>query len=101
MEKKKEDKPAKKASKKILKKAAPHEHAFMLCTGVAVNSVKQLADELDLVDDAVYYFHTNNRNDFAQWVQDVFGNDKLAEKIRNAHSRECMRAAIYRHLLEE
>ena len=97
-----EHKKAKKTSeKKNIKRIAAEDHAFLLCTGVAIKSVKQLADELENVDDAVYWYHTQNgRNDFAQWTQDVFEAQELADKLRSSHSKDHIRATIYQYLLE-
>lgn len=90
-----------KASSSLLKKNATKEHAFVLCTGAVITSAKQLADELDHIDDSAYYYHTPaGRNDFAQWVQDVFNDNALAEKLRQARGKDHARAAIYRYLLE-
>ena len=81
-------------------KASEHQ-AFLLCTGAAIHSVKQLGDELENVDEGVYYYHTQNgRNDFAQWIQDIFGDKALAESVRASHNKEHLRATLYKHLLE-
>jgi hypothetical protein len=85
----------------LLKKNATKEQAFVLCTGAVITNVKQLADELDLVDDSAYYYHTPaGRNDFANWVQDVFNDNTLAVKLRQARGKDHARAAIYRYLIE-
>lgn len=86
--------------KSVAKSKASEHEAFLLCTGVAVHSIRQLADELENVDDGVYYFHTQNgRNDFAQWMQDVFKDQAFADKMRACHSKDHLRATIYQQLL--
>ena len=47
----------------------------------------ELSRELKQMDDTTYYYHANQeKNDFSNWISDIVHDDKLADKIRNAHT---------------
>ncbi|MDD5087074.1 MAG: hypothetical protein PHV16_04965, partial [Candidatus Nanoarchaeia archaeon] len=63
--------------KKSILKNAPEENCFILCNGQQVKNVKELADALEVLDDDVFNHHvTFDRNDFANWIKDVFKDEE-------------------------
>lgn len=73
-------------SSKAVKKCAPVEAApeqyFILPDGRQIKSVEQLALMMDQIKDEDFSFHVNEeKNDFANWIRDVFGKEDLADKL--------------------
>lgn len=82
-------------------KKVPEEKAFILITGGKIYSIRELADELAGMDDSTYYYHTGQgRNDFYNWVKEVFKMEELAETLLNALSREEAAIQIYKYILD-
>jgi hypothetical protein len=78
----------KKESKALLKECPP-ENVFWLCTGVTLKNMKELVSNLKEMDDGVFSYHVNNdKNDFANWIKDVFKNAKLADKLKGIVKRK-------------
>jgi len=62
---------------------------FYLSNGTALKNIDELLDALRAMDDDTFSSHVNeHKNDFANWVRDVFKNDKLANRILSMSSRE-------------
>lgn len=96
---------AKTAKKRVTKKKAaikqaPQDKVFFLIDGRTLRDIKELADSLDEMADHVYYHHvTEERNDFAQWIHDVFKDAELAEKLRESTGKHHSQIIIYRRIL--
>jgi hypothetical protein len=84
------------------RKEAPAEcECFFLYNGKALKSIAELADELMSMDDSVFLFHvTKEKNDFANWMRDVFGQMELAEKAAKAKTQQGMRKAIVQYFCD-
>lgn len=79
---------------------APGEHYFGLCDGQQIKNIRMLADCLESVDDGVFYHHVNSeRNDFATWINDIFGEEALAAELQNVKDKGNTRIILYRYLL--
>ena len=52
------------------------------------HSISELADVIEKSPNSTYEFHTNNRNDFASWINGIFKNPVLAEKVSKAKNRK-------------
>lgn len=77
------------------------EHYFVVVDGSALKSLKELAEALDSMSDDVFYYHvTKEKNDFANWVRDVFNEAELAEKLFNAKTKEKHEIEILKQLLK-
>jgi hypothetical protein len=74
---------------------------FILCDGKPIKSFKELADVLQLMSDDMFKYHvTETKNDFANWINDVFNDVELAKKIRIDKTRLETSIEIYKHILE-
>ena len=63
------------------------EKSFWLCDGRSLKSLNELAKALETMDDGVWEYHvTVDKNDFANWIEDVFGEKTLGSSIRKAKS---------------
>jgi hypothetical protein len=62
---------------------------FYAQDGSVIKSLKDLSASLLSMNDAVFNHHvTNERNDFANWINDVFNLSKLAIEISAIHTRK-------------
>lgn len=101
--------PAKKSTKKTAKaaakpkgidRAADHHH-FVLVDGRRLGDIKELADALEDMAEHVWGHHvTQDRNDFATWVNDIFTDAELAERLRTVAGKHHAQIVLYRTILE-
>jgi len=92
-------KPSKKAVKTKLKKKLSEDHYFVLLGGHKIKNVKDLADALEMIDENHFKHHVNDKkNDFANWIRDVFEEFDLAEKVKTAKNKDHTRLIIYKHI---
>lgn len=58
---------------------------FWLCSGQILKNLKELAESLEEMSDEIFNYHVNQtKNDFADWVGDVFKEKKLATDLKRA-----------------
>jgi hypothetical protein len=75
---------------------------FVLCDGRKIKNAKELADILQLISDDMYKYHvTDSKNDFSNWINDVFGEFELAKKMRPVRNRLEMSIEIYRNMFDK
>ena len=85
----------------IIEELTP-EKQFMAVDGSSIKSLKHLADALLTMSDDVYYYHvTQDRNVFARWVHDVFGEKELAEELGRVRHKLESQVAVLRHLFKK
>ena len=67
------------------------QHYFRLHMGATLTSIDELKDALKTIDDASFKHHvTSEKNDFASWVEHIFGNKLLADKMKLAKTKYAM-----------
>jgi len=87
--------------KKILGEA-PEEHHFVVADGRKLKNIIELADALETMSEEVFRHHANElKNDFSNWVKDVFYDHSLAEDMSMAKNRLETQIAILRRLVKE
>ena len=87
--------------KKVLREA-PVEHHFVVADGRKLKNVIELADALETMSEEIFRHHANEaKNDFSNWVKDVFYDHSLAEDISRAKNRLETQIAILRRLVKE
>jgi hypothetical protein len=63
------------------------EKSFWLSDGRTLKNLKELKDALDTMDEEVWNFHVSaEKNDFANWVEGVFGDKQLGISLRKVKS---------------
>ena len=63
------------------------EKRFYCHDGKILNNLYELKNALENISHACYIHHvTEEKNDFARWVRDVLGDDKLANDLAKAHA---------------
>ena len=79
---------------KFIDNAKPEEF-FILKNKKALKSLHELADSLTSMDDETFKHHvTKEKNDFANWIKDVFKNERLAILVSKLKTRESIINAI-------
>ncbi|MEM4396906.1 MAG: DUF5752 family protein [Candidatus Woesearchaeota archaeon] len=64
-------------------------YAFILANGIKLYSLNDLKDALEIMPEDIYRSHvTPYRNDFSNWIRDVFKDYILAERITKAMNKE-------------
>ncbi|MEM4240023.1 MAG: hypothetical protein QXM31_00685 [Candidatus Woesearchaeota archaeon] len=81
---------------------APVEKHFVLQDGRKIESLFQLVDELETMAEDTFRSHVNEwKNDFANWVRDVFESPRLADEMQKVRDRIDTQRAVMKHLLRE
>lgn len=67
----------------------PADKKFYACDGAVYSSLYELVDGLKMMKDETFKCHVNSqKNDFMNWVRDVFDDQRLAKEIAKIpHSR--------------
>src|SRR5512142_321283 len=82
-----------------LTREIPQEKYFILANGKPIKNVAELASILDQLEDHVFSHHvTPDRNDFHNWIKDVFEDIELARKVSGVKDKKHMQLVIYRHI---
>jgi len=67
----------------------PKDKEFVLNDGTRMSSIKELIEGLESMTDSTFQHHVNSeRNDFANWINDIFKEEELALKVRTCRNRE-------------
>lgn len=78
------------------------EEYFRLSNGRVLKNLNELLNALKSMDEETFEFHVNeNKNDFGNWVKDVFKDEELAKSIFNFKTREDVIDAIETRLFED
>ena len=57
--------------------------AFVMSDGQILQSLDELSEAINLIEPEVFEAHVNSeKNDFANWVEHVFGEVELANSLR-------------------
>jgi len=77
------------------------EHTFKLANGKELSNLLDLAHSFEEMADETFFHHSNDaKNDFSNWIRDIFELEDLSNSLRAA-SKEESKAKVYRHLLQE
>lgn len=59
------------------------EQSFLLSNGERLFTLDELSEAINLIDPETFHHHVNEgKNDFAAWVEHVFNEPELAERLR-------------------
>lgn len=85
----------------LLQNVAEDWKAFWFNHGVVAKSLRELSAALDDMNSVEFAHHVNaERNDFANWVSDVIGDEALAVKLRLLSTLEATRRMVARRVAE-
>jgi hypothetical protein len=75
---------------------------FFFVNGRTASSIEELKDVLEAMSEADFRHHVNNeRNDFANWIEGVFEEYKLAKSLREVSEKDGMIIIIEDFLSEK
>ena len=81
---------------------APHDKRFVLKDGRVLKDLVELAHALEHMSDDVFNQHVNaSKNDFRNWVSDVFSQKELAAELEKAKTRSELQLAVLKHIVKE
>jgi hypothetical protein len=84
----------------LLGKAKP-EHWFYCADGSVLTTMQELERKLLTIDGHSHGHHVNQeKNDFSNWIRDVFGDHQLALEVRQAKTPAEAAATIKKHMAE-
>ena len=85
-----------------LRQKVDEARAFAVKDGRRVFSCVELADVLETLPDKVYRQHvTDEKNDFASWVTEVYGQAELGDKLDASKDRRDMLVQLLKYILVE
>ena len=68
---------------------AAYEQSFWVNNGPVLKNVEELGSALAQMSDYTYNYHANKqKNDFSRWVNDVVGDQKLANDLLSSKNKE-------------
>lgn len=74
----------------------PAEKYFYAADGSVIRHLGELPDALRNMTPDTFATHVNNeRNDFYNWINDVFEHSTLARKIKNIKRQETMSKKVF------
>lgn len=82
--------------------AAPDDKAFGLQDGRKIHTLYELVDELEMMNDGAFKNYVNDmKNDFANWIEGVFGDKNLGAELRKIKNRSETQKAVLKHLVRD
>lgn len=76
------------------------ENYFVLNSGGVIKSIEELASTLEFMSDDEFRYHANaERNDFANWIKDIFSKKELGDKIAAAGDRKDALIVLLKYML--
>lgn|SRR3989338_604714 len=78
------------------------EFYFRLINGKKIKNPFGLINALDRMPDEVFYHHVNpQRNDFSNWIRDIFKQKKLADEMSKAQSRDGTQLILLKFIVKK
>ena len=78
---------------------AHDDQAFLLVSGEELYTLNDLSEAINLIDPETFHAHVNaDKNDFANWVEGVFGLSELAQQLRERPTPLRMMVSIEKYL---
>ena len=92
-------KPKKIAVKAMVIVDAAPESYFWVNNGQILKNLHDLQDALVVMTDEQFDFHTKrDGNDFAKWIENVFGEEELAKQIAKAKTKKATMVVLAKHI---
>lgn len=72
---------------------------FFATDGTIISKLSDLPSALETMDDSSFQIHVNKeKNDFSNWIGDVFLNTKLAKKLNKIRDRKKLVTTLKKEL---
>ncbi|MEM4330531.1 MAG: hypothetical protein QW273_00810 [Candidatus Pacearchaeota archaeon] len=86
---------------RLVENTAP-EVSFFLVNGGILKNIPELVSALKEMPDETYNYHvTKEKNDFANWIRDIYKNEELANKLFKAKNKKEVIKILEKALVEE
>ena len=97
--KKSTKKTTKAAANKPMLVCASDAECFWVHNGPVLQDLQHLRDALDEMDEQIFSHHvTNEKNDFADWVEYILQDKDLADALRKSKKTKTARAVVVKRL---
>ena len=74
---------------------APKDKRFHMAGGKVVSSIGELAHAIPSLPEDMFETHVNeNENHFADWIEEVFGLQRLADTLRQTKEKQLITAIL-------
>lgn len=88
--------------KKTVLGHAPEEYHFVLKDGTRLKNLYDLIDALANMHEDIYNHHVNEqKNDFANWIEDIFEDKNLAKEIKQINNQVETKIALMKKIIKE
>ena len=95
-------KPAKVTLREHVFGEAPKEKVFYLADGRKVKSLLELTEALENMSEDVFRHHVSAaRNDFSNWINDVFKDKELAQDIKDVRDKADAEIRLLKHFVKK
>lgn len=72
------------------------EKFFYVCDGTVIKNLAELPDSLRNMSPEAFSFHvTSDKNDFYNWIKDVFELSGLARKVKGVKRKETLAKKVF------
>ncbi|MDD3263862.1 MAG: hypothetical protein PHT94_03125 [Candidatus Nanoarchaeia archaeon] len=86
-------------TKKELETLSSNE-AFRFVNGVEARSLEEFLGALKIIDSNTFFYHIDDRNDYANWIRGVYEDNLLADKVEASKDRISIHDVIEERLEE-
>ena len=79
------------------------QYAFWTHNGAIFHNIYELANGIEAMDEETFQYHVNQKdekNDFALWILAVFGDQKLAKKLKEVMDKKSYLKIIKKRIKE-
>lgn len=77
---------------------SPQENAFYVHNGKILHNLDELSAELITIDKETFKYHVNDeKNDFSNWIRDIFHSPELAWELSSTHDLYSTREILEKH----
>lgn len=82
-----------------LLRQVPDSEALWLCNNATVQSLAELSEALDGLDDSTFRYHVQrSQNDFAEWIRLTLGDRDLAREISRVKTKETLSRKVSKRI---
>jgi hypothetical protein len=75
---------------------------FILGNGGVIKNIKELAEIIEHLSDDEFRYHINDKkNDFANWIKDIFDEKELANKLFATKDKKDTQIILLKFLVSE
>lgn len=78
------------------------EAYFKCIDGSTIKSIGEFAEAMEWMSEDVFYYHVSDeKNDFANWIESVFGRNDLSDMIKHARTKERIQITLLYYMLKK